>query len=410
MRPIRRDNAERAPGSRAVLPAALLLAFGASTVFAADAAPKPAADAAPKATPEAQPAPSAADAAQAREELQTMREQMREMSRRMADLSAKLGDTGPRAYTYRYFGDTDRAIIGVVFSDNDNPHGLRVDAVTPGGPAEKAGLKHGDVITSVDGKPVAKGGGNSLSWPLHDLKVDQQVKLGFERDGKHSEITVKAERREPFNLAFTFDPDQLKLDKLEELGHQMASPEYQARIQHQVERATHQAEMAATRAAEKAQHAMEHINFNFMSPWWGLNLANLNADLGSYFGTDKGVLVLSTDSDSLKQLKSGDVLLDVDGSKVERPEDALRLLREKPAGSDVKVQVLRQHKPLTLTMKTPEFHSMFVPPPPPPPAPPAPAARPAVPATPAPPARAALPAPPAPPASPPPPPDGSDTA
>ena len=26
-------------------------------------------------------------------------------------------------------------------------------------------------------------------------------------------------------------------------------------------------------------------------PWWGLNLAPLNADLGRYFGTEKGVLV-----------------------------------------------------------------------------------------------------------------------
>jgi hypothetical protein len=129
-------------------------------------------------------------------------------------------------------------------------------------------------------------------------------------------------------------------------------------------------------------------------PWWGLNLASINPDLGGYFGTDKGVLVLSTD-DSMKDLKSGDVLLDVDGKPVERPEDALRLLREHPSGTEVKVQVLRQHKPLTLSMKTPDYKGIFVPAPPVPPAPPAP---------PAPPGRAAMPAPPAPPAPPPPPP------
>jgi hypothetical protein len=110
------------------------------------------------------------------------------------------------------------------------------------------------------------------------------------------------------------------------------------------------------------------------------------------------VLVLSTD-DSLKQLKSGDVLLDVDGSKVERPEDAFRLLRERAPGSDVKVQVMRQHKPLTLSMKTPEFKGIFVPAPP---APPAPPVAPTPPLPPAPPtprvAPAAPPPPPVPPA------------
>jgi S1-C subfamily serine protease len=391
----RRNDAGRRLMQRTGLASALALVLFAGAARAVDA---------PAAAPPAQP--SAADTAQARKELEQMREQMREMSRKMADLSAKLGDTGPRAYTYRYFGDPERAVVGVVFSDNNNPRGLHVDAVTPGGPAEKAGLKHGDVITSVDGKPIAQAGG-AVSWPLHDLKVDQQVKVGFERDGKHNEVTIKAERREPYNFAFAFDPDQLKLDKLEELGQHMASPEMQEHIQRQVERATHQAEMAATRAAEKAARTMDH--FNFMSPWWGLNLASINPDLGTYFGTDKGVLVLSTDSDSLKELKSGDVLQDIDGSKVERPEDALRLLREHSAGSEVKVQVLRQHKPLTLSMKAPDFHSMFVPPPPAPPAPPAPAARPAPPVPPAPPVRAALPPVPAPPA-PPPPPAERDTA
>jgi len=173
----------------------------------------------------------------------------------------------------------------------------------------------------------------------------------------------------------------------------MGSEEYQHRVEMQVERAMERAKIAE-KTGERAQHAMEH--FNFSMPWWGLNLASLNADLGGYFGTDHGVLVLSTD-DSLKQLKSGDVLLNVDGSKVERPEDAFRLLRERSPGSEVKVQVMRQHKPLTLSMKTPEFKGIFVPAPP---APPAPPVAPTSPLPPAPPTPRAAPPPPPPPAPP----------
>jgi len=160
----------------------------------------------------------------------------------------------------------------------------------------------------------------------------------------------------------------------------------------------------AMRHAGEGMHAL-----NLLTPWWGLNLAPLNPDLGGYFGTDKGVLVLSADADAYKGLKSGDVLQDVGGHAVNRPEDALRLLRDAPAGSEVKMQVLRQRKPVTLSLKAPEFKGIFVPPPPP--APPAPPAMPAPPAPPTPaalPTPRAMPAPPAPPAPPPPPPSDDD--
>src|SRR4029079_13452642 len=96
------------------------------------------------------PRESAADLTQQRPDLEQMREQMREMSRKMAQMQAKMGDVGPRTYAFRYLGDPDSGMVGIIF-DNDK-QGLRVKGVTPGGPAEKAGIKHGDVITDVDGK------------------------------------------------------------------------------------------------------------------------------------------------------------------------------------------------------------------------------------------------------------------
>jgi S1-C subfamily serine protease len=371
------------------------------------------AEATAKAPPQAATtsAPSAADTEQARKELEVMRGQMREMSKKMAELSAKLGDIGPRAYAYRYFGDSDRGMIGVVFNDDEQAgsKGLRVDAVTPGGPADKAGIRHGDVITNVDGKQIPVGDGDNMSRPLGELKVDQTIKLGVLRDGKTIDIPVKAERREPYNMAFAFnDGDMRELEKLGELGAMgHLPPDFDKRIHESVDLAMQHAHVGE-RAGEAAAHAMEHLSFS--SPWWGLNLASLNADLGSYFGADHGVLVLSADDAALKTLKSGDVLLDIDGKKVDRPEDALRLLRERPAGSDMKVQVLRQHKTQTLSMKTPEYKGMFIPPPPRPPVAPTPPTPPTAPTPLSPPtphvARPA--APPAPP--PPPPPADNDNA
>ncbi len=326
------------------------------------------------------------DAEAARRDLEQMREQMRDLSKRMSELSMKLGDVGPRAYAYRYIGDPERGLIGVV--PGKDQQGLRVTAVTPGGPADKAGLKNGDVIVAVNGVDLAKGGDAKTSQSLRDLKVGAEVKLVVMRDGKKIDAAMKAERREPFNFAWAFNDqgDVGKLGKLKnleelkqlgELGDLGAElpPDFDMRIHEQVERATREAERQAERyeitneqsmriaerANEKAQNALRKISLAM--PWWGLNLANLNPDLGAYFGTDHGVLVLSADADASKTLKSGDVLIAIAGKPVERPEDALRLLREQP-GKSVSVEVLRQRKKQTLSMRAPEFKTMFVPAPP----------------------------------------------
>jgi len=316
-----------------------------------------------------------ADMAQERRDLAQMREQMRDMSRKMAELQAKMGEVGPRTYAYRYLGDPDSGMVGIVFGEDKQ--GLRVKGVTPGGPAEKAGIKHDDVITAVDGKALA--GEEDADEHLHKLKIGQKVKLTVLREGKKIDIDVTAERREPFNFGFAFGDDG---DMVFGPGHPPLPPDFGERIHEQVDTAMRHADVARL-AGEHARHTLEHMHFS--PPWWGLNLTSLNPDLGSYFGTDKGVLVLSADEEGLKGLKSGDVLQEVAGQKVERPEDALRAMREQRSGSEVKVQVLRQHKALTLSLKAPEYKGIFIPPPPAPPAPPAPPVAPAPPAPPAPP-------------------------
>ena len=363
-------------------------------------------------------APAKVDAETARRDLEQMRVQMRDLSRRMAELSMKLGDVGPRAYAYSYVGDPDRGMIGVVLTKDE--HGLRITAVTPGGPADKAGVKNGDVIVAVNGADIAdkiSGQGKTPAQTLREVKIGQEVKLSVLRDGKKLDIAMKAERREPYNLAGAFGGNLGELGKLDGLGKVGAFEDLDGadlpadvseRIEEQVERASREAERTAERAQmtqERTQHITEHAmeraqhaiqNLSMSMPWWGLNLASLNPDLGAYFGADHGVLVLSADADASKTLKSGDILLAIDGKKIERPEDALRLLREQPAGNTLKVEVLRQRKAQTLSMRAPEFKSIFVPPPPRAPRPPAPPV--------------AAPAPPAPPPPPPPVPPTPSTA
>lgn len=74
----------------------------------------------------------------------------------------------------------------------------RIGYVFPDSPAEKAGLKRGDTIVAVDGKPVARFGGigtDSIKWRIISSE-DETIKLTVERDGKqiNCEATPKREK------------------------------------------------------------------------------------------------------------------------------------------------------------------------------------------------------------------------
>jgi len=67
--------------------------------------------------------------------------------------------------------------------------GLQLGAIQPGGPAAKAGLKAGDVLTHVDGRRVG-------SWTEFRalLRPNAELLLTVTRDGKDVELTLKVPR------------------------------------------------------------------------------------------------------------------------------------------------------------------------------------------------------------------------
>ena len=90
-----------------------------------------------------------------------------------------------------------RGSIGVAFSAQPNPAiarvygakaGVTISSVTSGGPADQAGLKIGDTITSVNGKSVKNG--DELVDDISAEKPGTKIKIGYERTGKPAEATV----------------------------------------------------------------------------------------------------------------------------------------------------------------------------------------------------------------------------
>ncbi len=95
-------------------------------------------------------------------------------------------------------GHVSRGAIGISFYPEKNPvklrmfgaeHGVLVDYVTPDSPAERAGIKRGDVITAVSGKPVQDG--DQLVAIVSDTPVGSKLKVELLRDKQPMSVQVE---------------------------------------------------------------------------------------------------------------------------------------------------------------------------------------------------------------------------
>ncbi len=77
--------------------------------------------------------------------------------------------------------------LGVQISNSDSG-GARVESVEPGGPAEKAGLQAGDVVTKVAERPIK--GSEDLIGAIQGSTVGAELDLTIQRSGSEETVTV----------------------------------------------------------------------------------------------------------------------------------------------------------------------------------------------------------------------------
>ncbi|MFZ0334784.1 MAG: Do family serine endopeptidase [Candidatus Acidiferrales bacterium] len=96
-------------------------------------------------------------------------------------------------------GRVTRGSIGIRFQEDQvhdallhkqlgAPYGVVVEYVTPGGPAAKAGIQPGDVITEVNSRPVRAGA--DLIDPIVQTPIGHSVELTFMHNGKTANASV----------------------------------------------------------------------------------------------------------------------------------------------------------------------------------------------------------------------------
>ena len=266
------------------------------------------------------------DDAELERKLDDARERLEEASREVAELSAQLGATAANEVMRHYtFGDR-RAMIGINMDDpKGNGDGVLIEGVTPGGPAEQAGLRAGDVIVSLNGTVLAKDEEGSpqrkVMEIMRDVDPGDEVSLEYERDGKKSAVTVVTDEMDPeaFGFAFGEGMDHL-MSNLEDLPAIMNLPNLH----------------------------------DFNSRWGDMEMVTLTTGLGDYFGTDKGILIVRAPNNKEIPLEDGDVILRIDGRTPTSPGHALRILHSYQGGEHLSIDIVRKQHPMTVEVDLPE--------------------------------------------------------
>jgi len=85
-----------------------------------------------------------------------------------------------------------------------------------------------------------------------------------------------------------------------------------------------------------------------------MELVKLTERLGSYFGTDQGLLVVRAPDDEDLQLEDGDVILSIDGRTPTSVRHAMRILGSYESGEELNIEIMRDKRKRSITLEIPE--------------------------------------------------------
>ncbi|HZG54120.1 MAG TPA: PDZ domain-containing protein [Pyrinomonadaceae bacterium] len=246
------------------------------------------------------------------------------------------------------------------FNLRGEPRGVAVRDVLANSPAAKAGLQKNDVILRFDGEQVSSA--QKLQRLINESAPEHTARLSISRGGTEQELSVKLGRREGFapgafgnfnfpqGQTFNFDADEFKR-RAEELSRN--SEEWKKRAQ---ELGRNSEEMR--RGLEKFRAEGFGNNNNFARVYGmsgrriGITTQTLSEQLANYFGVAgrAGLLVTSVAENSPAAkagLRAGDVVTEVDGTRLNNANELSRALNRKDEG-DVSLTIVRDKKTRTV--------------------------------------------------------------
>ena len=213
-------------------------------------------------------------------------------------------------------GKVTRGSIGIKWNKNAKPdlmkalgtnHGVLVEEVHKGGPADKAGMKQDDVILAMNGVPVKDG--DDLVGRVTDTPVGTSVKITVDRNGKRLELPVTVEDRA---TVFADDPQFADLREPKQAPEEPAPAE-----------TTHKFGIKIKPLTDADRQAL------------GLN-------------DKRGVMVVSVDQGSFADengIIEKDVIVSINRQNVSSPDDIRRIQATLKPGDAVAIRIMRSTSP-----------------------------------------------------------------
>jgi predicted metalloprotease with PDZ domain len=266
------------------------------------------------------------------QQIEAARQKLDEAARQLAELHKQMWAREPKPPAPPHWPKSDRPMLGVLVDQKGDADGLVLVGITPEGGAEQAGLKAGDRLVAINGVALDAGAERKplalLAEVLGQATPGEPVTVAFVRDGERQEVSVVTQTRGSF-MEDMLEKEITILEPMEAFRH-MQSLEHLKMLEPE--------EMMAH------LKALEDIDSPFaprdvIRVPAGLELRDVDATLGYYFGVDGGVLVLAVSEDD-GGLQPGDILLDIGGDPVVNADQALGALGA--AEGDIEVSVRRR--------------------------------------------------------------------
>lgn len=248
------------------------------------------------------------------QQLEQAQRQLEEAAREVARLSAEL--SGPLLHELRriHVGSPNRAMLGVnIGRAEPGTRGIRVLSVSPGGPAEEAGVLSGDLIIALNDRDLESG--RDLTAAMREVEPGEKVKLGLLRGADRKDVFIVTRPAEELFVAG---------------GHGISAP---------------------PAPGVPGHPRMPHF---LLGPWGDAELVTVTPQLGRYFGTDKGLLVVRPPDDAGGDVQEGDVILSIGGREPQDAGHALRIFASYQPGETVRLELMREGKRREASVRIPE--------------------------------------------------------
>ena len=262
---------------------------------------------------------------------------MAEAARHVAELSTR---QLPRVATIeKIFRSGHRPVLGITIGSDDNgdpAEGVTILGISPGGAAAEAGLRSGDVITAVNDESLTADTSREANAKLLDfmqgVEEGDELTVEYLRNGKAQTVEVAPRTMQGGVFAFDFD------------GNDFTVPE--------------------VHVAPNVQPFNRYVWMSGGSGLGDMELVKLTDRLGSYFGTDEGLLVVRAPKNEDLKLQDGDVIQSIDGRKPTSVNHAMRILGSYQSGETVSIEIMRDKRRQSISIEVPDDRQSSVVPPP----------------------------------------------